>query len=119
MKNCLIVDDDNSTSVAIRAVGIDFPEISILKTSENQEKALNLILKEPPDIVVLSIDSSKINLSEFLYEIREYCIDPPVLIAISSRTENAFLGYKYNFTDFLLKPLTNVSIRKCLLKCIG
>jgi len=115
MKNCLIVDDDKNTVEAIKALGKDFSEISFYSTNENQEEALELILKKAPDLIVLNIDSN-INIPEFLFEIREYSADSPVFIATSSAAEKALISYKYNFSDFLLKPLTEVSVRKCLLR---
>lgn len=116
MKNCLIVDDEKTTLETIRDVGNDFSEISFRKASANQEEALELILKMTPDLIILNIDSSKINLAEFLYEIREYRIDNPVFIAMSSFADKALIGYKYNFSDFLLKPTTKIAVRKCLLR---
>ena len=37
-------------------------------------------------------------------------------MALSASKEDAFNAYKYDFSDFLLKPLNELSIRKSLLK---
>ena len=84
--------------------------------SEKQELALNLILKSNFNLIFFNIDSTKINLSEFLLEIYNSNKSKPKFIALSSKKEKAYEAYKYEFYDFILKPLSELGIRKSLLK---
>jgi len=111
---CLIIEDDKSTVKSIKTVGNDFFEISFIEVNENQEEALNLILKNAPELIFLNFDSIKINFTEFLLKIHQCSIINPYFIALSSLQGKAFEAYNYDFSDFLAKPLTEYSIRKSL-----
>lgn len=113
---CLIIDDDKSTVSKIETVSCDFPEISVNNVDEDQEIALNTILKTKPDIVFVNIESHKIDFLEFLFEISQFGFKMPNFIGLSSIKQKAFDAYKYDFADFLLKPLSEISVRKSILK---
>jgi DNA-binding LytR/AlgR family response regulator len=100
----------------IKTVGNDFSEISFCTINENQEVALNTILKIKPELIIINIESNNINFLEFLFEIAQCIIYRPVFIALSNSKDKAFESYKYDFSDFLLKPLNELSVRKSLLK---
>lgn len=114
MVNCLIIEDDKNTVKLIKTVGIDFSEILFIEVNENQDEALNLILKNTPELIFLNFDSIKINFAEFLLKIHQYYNDTPYFIALSSVKGKAFEAYNYHFSDFLIKSLTEFSIRKSL-----
>jgi|TARA_B110000037_G_scaffold8373_1_gene9031 DNA-binding LytR/AlgR family response regulator len=112
--NCLIIEGNKNTIKLIKTVGVDFPEISFIEVYENQEEALNLILKNTPELIFLNFDSIKINFAEFLLKIHQCITTIPYFIALSSVQGKAFEAYNYAFSDFLVKPLTKFSIRKSL-----
>ncbi len=116
MIHCLIIENNKKTVEVIKSVGNDFLEISYNEVNEDQEIALNTILKNKPELVIINIESTKINFLEFLFEITQYSENMPSFIALSTSKEKAFDSYKYGFSDFLLKPLNELSIRKSLLK---
>lgn len=116
MIRCLIIEDDLSIVERIKAVGNDFSEISLYVTAENHESALNLVLKVEPDIVFINIQTIKIALWEFLFDISQYGFGKPHFVALSSTKENAFDAFAYGFADYLLKPLSELSLRKSFLK---
>ena len=109
---CLIIEDDKSVVDIIQAVGNDFDQTSFRHVSEEQETALNIILKIKPKIVFINIESVKINFLEFFYELSQNMKDMPRLIALSTTKENAYDAFKYNFSLYVLKPLTEYSVRK-------
>ena len=111
---CLIIEDDKSAVDIILSVGNDYTQTSFNHVGEEQEKALNIILKIKPEIIFINIESVKINFLEFFYEISKYMKDMPYLIALSTTKENAYDAFKYNFSLYILKPLTEYSIRKNL-----
>ena len=114
MINCLIIEDDKKTVKSIKTVGNDFPEISFIEVNENQEEALNLILKNTPELIFINFDSIKINFAGFILKIYQNNTTIPYFIALSSIQGKAFEAYNYDFSDFLTKPLTEFSIRKSL-----
>ena len=116
MINCLIIENSTKVIEKIKSFKDEFTGMSFTYVSENQEIALNLILKSNFDLIFYNIDSTKINISNFLFEIQTSYKSKLKFIALSSRKENAYEAYTYNFCDFLLKPLSELSIRKSLLK---
>ncbi|WP_170251823.1 LytR/AlgR family response regulator transcription factor [Aquimarina intermedia] len=112
----MIIDKDKKAVETIKAVCEDFTELSYSVIKENQEVALNTILKKKPEVIFINIDSTEINFLEFLFELSQYSEYQPFFVALSTSKEKAFDSYKYNFSDFLLKPLNELSIRKSLLK---
>jgi len=111
---CLIIEDNKSVVDIIRAVGNDYDQTSFSNVGEEQETALNIILKIKPEIIFVNIESDKINFLEFFYEISQYVKDMPHFIALSTTKENAYDAFKYNFSLYVLKPLTEYSVRKNL-----
>ncbi|TXE15851.1 LytTR family transcriptional regulator [Psychroflexus gondwanensis] len=76
---------------------------------------MRITLQKLPDLIILNLDIVE-DISNLIYSIKEYCINEPLFVALSSKEEKAMIGYKYGFADFLLKPCDEISIRKCLLK---
>lgn len=116
MENCLIIENNSRVIEKIKSFKEEFTDISFTCISENQEIALNLILKSNFTVIFFNIDSNKINLSQFLFEIQTSYKPELKFIALSTKKENAYEAYRYNFYDFLLKPLSELTIRKSLLK---
>lgn len=117
MIRCIIIEDDQSIIESIKAVGNDFFETTHYTSSEDYESALNLVLKVMPDIVFINIQTKKINLFEFLYEVTEYGLGKPFFVGLSLSKKKAFDAFSYGFSDYILKPLSELSIRKSFLKC--
>ncbi|MFL1897067.1 LytR/AlgR family response regulator transcription factor [Aquimarina sp. 2-A2] len=116
MKNCIILDNDKNTMEIIASVIHEFPEINLESTSSNKNNAIDLILETHPDIVFVNIDDFFDNLFEFLFEVNQYCKKQPSFIALSTVKENAYKAFKFDFLDFLLKPLTTLDVKKSILK---
>ena len=103
---CLVIEDDKSVVDLILNVGNDFDQTSFNYVGEEQETALNMILEIKPKIIFINIESVKINFLEFFYEISQYVKDMPKLIALATTKESAYDAFQYNFSLYLLKPLT-------------
>lgn len=95
-------------------------ELYCLGVSEDYESSMNLVLKTLPDIIIVDIDRnidskfhSPFNLVNELFQYLDYL---PVLIAISSSTEKAYDVIKLGFSDYLLKPILEIDIRRSLSK---
>ena len=116
MVTSLIIDNDKSAVDFIKTVGKEFTKIVFKDVVEKQSEAINAVLKNNADLVIINLDSIKINIAEFMVEMYNCKKNIPTLIALSSSKEKAYDAYRYNFSDFILKPLTELSIRQSLLK---
>lgn len=118
MIRCLVIEDDKEAIEVIKTVVIDFSEIIIHEVSEDQEAVLDQILKNKPQVVFINLESVKINLLKLLLEINQYSENTPSFIGLSTSKEKAFDCYQLDFSDFLLKPLKELAVRKSLSKYV-
>jgi len=116
LKKYFIIEKDVKAIKHIRTIIDSFNEVVFSGASREQDEALNLIFKNSPDIIFLDIDNTINNLPDFLLDINQNNKNHPAFIALSSSTENAFNAYKYDFFDYLLKPLTELSLRRSILR---
>lgn len=98
----------------------EFLEIECAGISEAYEESVNLVLKSLPEIVIIDIDKAMGKPCETAFslvnEVFQYLDYFPTFIAISSTTGKAYETIKLGFRDYLLKPLSELDIRKCILK---
>jgi len=111
-----IIDKNINTIKSIKKVLKDFSEFKCIGTSSNAVNALNVILKQTPDVVFLNIDSLIERPFEFVKELKVYKNTAPLFVAISSSKESAYAAIKNGFIDILINPLTELEIRKTVLK---
>lgn len=114
--HCLIIDNDENVAGFIKNIAQDFDNITFNGISEDYDISLNTILKEKPQLIIINIETISINIPQLLYEVHQCTLHKVKFLAISYHKESAYDAYKYEFSDFLLKPLSEVSIRKSLLK---
>ncbi len=100
----------------IRAVLDDYENMRFLGTTKDHDEALNIIFKHAPDIIFLGLDNVIKDLPDFLLDIIKHTTNNPTFIALSSSEKNAYKAYRYDFFDYLLKPLTELSVRRSVLK---
>lgn len=111
-----IIDKNISTIKSIKKVLKDFSEFNCIGTSSNTVNAMNVILKQSPDVVFLNIDAEIEKPFEFVQELKTIKNNVPLFIAISSLKENAYAAIKTGFIDILINPLAELEIRKTVLK---
>lgn len=116
MKTYIIVEKDVETGKSIRTVIDKFDDLRFIGSAKDQNEAFHLIFKTGPDIVFLGLDDVIDNLSDFLLDIAKHSENDPVFIALSASKELAFEAYQFGFFDFLLKPLVELDIERCVLK---
>lgn len=96
----------------------DFPGFRCLSVSDDYEEALDNILREFPALVFIDVDKKgKLkNPFQFVNELYPYLHELPSFVAISSSKRSAYNVIKNNFLDYLLKPISKIELRKCLMK---
>lgn len=118
MRNYFIIDNDLDSIQRIKAVLEDYYEFNCIGSSSNHNDAMNIILKETPDLVFFNIDNVIKNPFEFAQELNIFNDDFPIFIALSSTKDTVYDVIKNGFFDFLLKPLEELEIRKSILKVL-
>lgn len=93
-----------------------FDGLKFLGAAKDNNQALSIIFKNKPDIIFLSLDSVIKDLPDFLLDVAKYSLSEPTFIALSSSEKNAYKAYRYDFFDYLLKPLTELSLERSVLK---
>ena len=95
----------------------DYHEFNCIGVSGEYNHALNFILKETPNLVFIDIDDTFEKPFELVNELNLLFGDYfPVFIAISSSKDKAYEAIKNGFFDFILNPLSELEIRKSILK---
>ncbi len=95
----------------------DYHEFNCIGVSGEYDYALNFILKETPNLVFIDIDNTFEKPFELVNELNSlFCDYFPVFIAISSSKDKAYEAIKNGFFDFILNPLSELEIRKSILK---
>ncbi len=87
---------------------------------DSHEEGLNKILELRPSVVFVGVDESESGLSassfSIVSELSEYLDELPFIIALSGNKEHAYDAYQKGVGGFLLQPLNDNLLRKCLLR---
>ena len=116
MNTYFIIESEDAVLENITNVFGESDKLSFNGISSNYETALNSILKKRPTIVFLNIDNIVTNMTEFVSDLNQYSDSVPLLIAISSSKDKAYDAIKLNFFDYLINPLSELNIRKAMMK---
>src|SRR5688500_15555625 len=99
---CVIVDDEpvarQGLAEDIRA--IDFMEVTGI--AESALQAMELITKQPPDLLFLDIEMPKLNGFDLLHSLEK----PPLVILTTAYSHYAPESYEAGVIDYLLKPIS-------------
>lgn len=101
---------------SLKKILSDFPELNFDGCSSNYEDIMNIILKKKPELVFINLDNVMQDTFEFVKELSSYLETLPSFVAISNSQEFAYKAIKHNFIDYLINPLSELEIRKVILK---
>ncbi len=115
----LIIDDNDDNVKEILASFEGFPEYYCAGIATNKEEAVNKILELEPQIVFIEVASkkrgSKLSLS-IISDLYQFLDILPYFVVLTSTPKYAFDAMKAGVSDYLLKPLSTIELRKTLLK---
>jgi len=111
-----VIGSDPKCIEKITHVMEDFPMQKYIGSSSNYEDVMNVVLKEKPTLIFFDIDNFKKNSFDFVNELNQYIKKTPHFIAISATKDRAYEAMKLDFIDYLLSPLSELDIRKAILK---
>ena len=115
MNNYYIIEKNSASIENIKKVYSASSQFNFLGSSTSYDEAMNAILKSMPQILFLNLDDTIEKPFDFVQEINRYSNESPFIIALSATNEHAYKVIKMNFTDYLLKPLTELDLRKSML----
>jgi len=117
MWNYLIIEKGNSNTInRIKEVLKDFNDFNCIGITHDYESSMNIILKKTPDLVFFNIDNLINNPFQFINEVNQLQDSELEFIAISFSIEKAYNAMKNGFRDSIIEPLTELEVRKAILK---
>ncbi|WP_417921345.1 LytR/AlgR family response regulator transcription factor [Christiangramia marina] len=113
----IIISNDQDLKKELEKKFLEFPMILENASKNSNIKIQDRLLDAKPDFIFIDLDNSGIddlylNINEWI----QFLNKRPTLIALSERKKYAYQAIKNNFSDFLLKPISNFDLQKCLFK---
>ncbi|MEH6762827.1 MAG: LytTR family DNA-binding domain-containing protein [Maribacter arcticus] len=118
--NCsyLIIERDKTTVDNLVSILNEYSGFKKIGVVPDYSDGMNIILKSTPSIIFINIDGWGDN---FWSDIFDYCreldihlLERPMYIALSKNENKAFKAIKNKFFDYLIKPGTELEIRKLI-----
>lgn len=116
LNSYFILEKDQNTVSDIRSVFEEFPQFNFVGATEHYDEGMNSILKYEPEIVFINVDSKKDDIFFYCCQINNHLQKKPFYIALSKDETKAYQALKHRFFDYLLKPSTELDIRKTVLQ---
>lgn len=111
----LIVDDEALARRRLRRMLASFAEIELAGEAANGREAVELIDSLHPDLVFLDVQMPGLSGFDALRAISFQ----PVIIFVTAFDDFALKAFEENAVDYLLKPVTEVRLRKAIDKLHG
>lgn len=116
MKRFSIIDKDYKTTQQLKIICEEYNLHYIEINTHSDDQILNQLLKFQPDLVFIDMDDTLENIKCFFLDILQYLPTLPIIIGMSTTKEKAFDAFQFEMSSFLLKPATELSIRKNIAK---
>lgn len=100
----ILVDDESRALTRMKIVLNNFPEIEVVASIENAEKAMEQILDIEPDLIFLDIEMPGKTGLEIAEEIHKNNLDSKIVFT-TSYEHYAIKAIKTEAFDYLLKPI--------------
>ena len=100
--NCIIVDDEPIARDILRTYITQVPYLNLVGECRDAFEAMQLINKQPADLLILDINMPKLSGLDMLRTLKKY----PAIVITSAYPEYALEGFELSVTDYLLKPFS-------------
>jgi two-component system LytT family response regulator len=114
--NVFIVDDEKPAIQTIKALLTKYSnqfDISLIGSAQHSEKAVEDINRTKPDVIFLDIEMPILNGFDLINLIN---YDQYLVIMVTAYREYAADAFEANVFHYLVKPLSLVAFKKCLIK---
>lgn len=113
--NCIIIDDEPSSQLVLKAFIADVNELNLIATCNNALEALTVLNRNTTiDLLFLDINMPKITGLEFYKSLQ----NPPKVIFTTAYSQYAVDGFEVNAVDYLLKPFSFNRFLKAIQKVV-
>ncbi len=117
MHSYLIIEKESKYIHNLQNVLKNYHNFNCVGISNQYNQSLDIILKDVPNLIFFNIDNTFENPYSLLNELNSiFSENLPVFVAISSSKDKAYEIIKNGFFDFLLSPLSDLEIRRTILK---
>ena len=99
--NCIIVDDDELSRLALRRCIERTENLKLIAESENVSDALTIIRSQQIDLIFLDIEMPEMSGIDFIRNFQ----DLPQIIFVTINNGYRAEAFDYNVTDFIIKPV--------------
>lgn len=99
---CIIIDDEPLAIKLIKGHIEQVPGLELIATFQNAVAALDLLKKEPVDLIFLDIQMPVLTGIDFVKSLQK----PPGVIFTTAYRDYAAESYELNVIDYLIKPIT-------------
>ncbi|NCQ11360.1 MAG: response regulator transcription factor [Bacteroidetes bacterium] len=100
--NCIIVDDDLASRLLIQKLIERSGELHLVKSCESAFEAADVLKSEAIDLLFLDIQMPEMTGLELMDSLSEM----PQIILITGKADFAVDAFKYDVTDYLVKPVS-------------
>src|SRR5437660_102546 len=108
----LVVDDEPLARESLIRMLSEEPEVEIAGEAANGLEALERIADSDPDVVFLDIEMPGLNGFEVLNNLS----NPPLIVFATAYDEYAIRAFEANAMDYLLKPMQQERVSRCIAK---
>lgn len=118
MKRFSIIDKDHKIIKQVRNICKEYNDLLYVEIFPDncKEEILNQLLKYTPDLVFIDMDDKLKDIKGFFLDVLQCFPYIPMFVGMSANKEKAFEAFQYEMFDFLLKPMTELNIRKSIMK---
>ncbi len=111
----MIVDDEQSVRVGLEYMINAEPDMSVVSTANNGKKALDLLRRLTPDVLLLDIQMPVMNGIDCITHIRENDTKLPILILTTfNETEYIIRGLANGANGYIIKGLDFSQLTNCI-----
>lgn len=100
MIRCITIDDEPLALIQLTGYIQKVPFLELVKACNSALEALDLLAKDPVDLIFADINMPDLNGVDFVKSL----INKPIIIFTTAYTEYAIEGFRVNALDYLLKP---------------
>lgn len=100
MIRCITIDDEPLALIQLTGYIEKVPFLELVKACNSALEALDLLAKDPVDLIFADINMPDLNGVDFVKSL----VNKPIIIFTTAYTEYAIEGFRVNALDYLLKP---------------